>query len=69
MNKEGTDCNRMRVSIEGLRELAIYLEGIKQGRGGSLEPLGTIAIDNLWEAIRELQQSRVPQGATRSTDA
>lgn len=41
-------------SREELRELAIYLEGVKTGRGGSILPLGTIHIDNLWKVIRHL---------------
>lgn len=40
---------------DSLRELAIYLEGVKNGRGGSLEPLGTIVLDELWLVIRELR--------------
>ena len=45
-------------NIESLHRLAIWLEGIKQGRGGSLEPLGTIVIDELWKAIHELEERR-----------
>jgi len=51
-----------RASLEKLRELAIWLEGIKEGRGGSLEPLGTIVIRYLWSAIRELEDARNPAG-------
>ena len=47
-----------KANPDALRELAIWLEGVKHGRGGSLEPLGTIVLDELWKAIRELRDIR-----------
>ena len=35
-----------------LKELAIYLEGIKAGKG-DLHPLGNAHIDALWETLRK----------------
>ena len=42
------------VSVKHLSDLAIYLEGLKQGKGNLL-PLGTIHLENLWSAIKYLQ--------------
>ena len=44
--------------LRRLIELAVWLEGIKLGRGGNLEPMGTLTITELWKAIRELQNYR-----------
>ncbi len=41
------------VDTEYLTRLAIYLEGIKAGKG-NLNPLGTITIEVLWNAIKYL---------------
>jgi len=45
-------------NLEGLRHLAIWLEGLKKGQGGSLNPLGAIVLEDLWKAIRELEDNR-----------
>ena len=42
-------------STQMLKELAIYLEGIKQGKGNIL-PLGSHHIDVLWYAIDYLNK-------------
>jgi len=42
------------VSIKSLSELAIYLEGIKAGKGNLL-PLGTEHLEQLWGVIRFLR--------------
>lgn len=42
------------ISTDYLVRLAIYLEGIKQGKG-NLNPLGNVTIDELWAAIKYLQ--------------
>lgn len=42
------------VDISSLKDLAIYLSGVKDGKG-SLLPLGTIVLDDLWNAIKYLQ--------------
>ncbi len=47
-----------RANLDSVRRIAIYLEGIKVGRGGSFEPLGTIVIDELWKVIAELEEFR-----------
>ena len=41
------------VDTSSLVQLAIYLEGIKAGKG-NLQPLGTIVLDELWNAIKVL---------------
>ena len=44
---------KIEISTQSLRDLAIYLSGIKDGKGNLL-PLGTIVLDDLWDAIRYL---------------
>ena len=42
------------VSTKSLSELAIYLEGVKQGKGNLL-PLGTEHLEQLWKTIKYLR--------------
>lgn len=42
------------VSISSLKDLAIYLSGLRDGKGNLL-PLGTIVLDDLWNAISYLR--------------
>ena len=42
------------INTKSLSDIAIYLSGIKDGKGDLL-PLGTIVLDDLWSAIRYLQ--------------
>ena len=42
------------VGTSSLKDLAIYLSGVRDGKGNLL-PLGTIVIDDLWAAIGYLQ--------------
>ena len=44
---------KVKVSTDSLKSLAIYLSGIKDGKGNLL-PLGTIVLDDLWNAINYL---------------
>ena len=46
---------QVRVNTETLKDLALFLEGMKFGRGGSMRPLGTIVLDDLWGAIKYLR--------------
>lgn len=41
--------------ITRVRELAIYLEGVKAGKG--LLPLGHIHLESLWTCLKELNQA------------
>ena len=41
---------KIEISTQSLRELAIYLSGIKDGKGNLL-PLGTIVLEDLWNTI------------------
>ena len=41
---------KIKVSTESLKSLAIYLSGFKDGKGNIL-PLGTIVLDDLCNAI------------------
>ena len=47
---------RKEINTRSLRMLAIYLTGLKDGKG-NLHPLGTIVLDDLWDAIKYLQGS------------
>jgi len=42
------------VVTDSLKDLAIYLSGVKDGKGNLL-PLGTVVLDDLWNAIKYLQ--------------
>lgn len=42
-------------NIGELKELAIYLEGIKKGQG-NLQPLGFVHLENLWATIHYLHK-------------
>lgn len=45
---------RKMIDTKSLSNLAIYLSGVKDGKGNLL-PLGTIVLDDLWDAIKYLQ--------------
>ena len=51
MNEAKTEISKQNVEVDSLRKIAIYLEGIKQGRGGNIQPLGTNDLEQLWNAI------------------
>ena len=53
-NKEATRQEKIIVATESLKDLAIYLSGFKDARGNLL-PLGTVVLDDLWNAIKYLQ--------------
>ena len=42
---------KIMVTTKSLKDLAIYLSGIKDGKGNLL-PLGTIVLEDLWNAIK-----------------
>lgn len=44
---------KVRISTDSLKSLAIYLSGLKDGKGNLL-PLGTIVLEDLWNAIHYL---------------
>jgi hypothetical protein len=45
---------RKMINTQSLKDLAIYLSGVKDGKGNLL-PLGTIVLDDLWDAVKYLQ--------------
>ena len=55
---EKLECKEEQPNVDGLVSVAIFLEGIKLGRGGNIHPLGNIEIDNLWKAIRFLRYAQ-----------
>jgi len=44
---------KIRIDTNSLKSLAIYLSGVKDGKGNLL-PLGTIVLEELWNAINYL---------------
>ena len=42
---------KQEISTQSLKDLAIYLSGVKDGKGNLL-PLGTIVLNDLWDAIK-----------------
>jgi len=45
---------KTEISTQSLKDLAIYLSGIKDGKGNLL-PLGTIVLDDLWDVIKYIE--------------
>lgn len=46
--------NKVMIDTKQLSDLAIYLSGMKDGKGNLL-PLGTIVLEELWATIKYLQ--------------
>ena len=42
------------VGTDSLKDLALYLSGMKDGKGNLL-PLGTVVLEDLWGTIKYLQ--------------
>jgi hypothetical protein len=53
MEEQKPSQERVYANISSLRDIALYLEGMKAGKGNLL-PLGTIVLDDLWSVIKEL---------------
>jgi hypothetical protein len=45
---------RKMINTQSLKDLVIYLSGVKDGKGDLL-PLGTIVLEDLWDAVKYLQ--------------
>lgn len=45
---------KVMINTQSLSNLAIYLSGVKDGKGNLL-PLGTIVLDDLWNTVKYLQ--------------
>ena len=43
------------VEIASLKRIALFLEGLKLGRGGNIQPLGNYDLEQLWYVINYLQ--------------
>jgi hypothetical protein len=54
MNNNKAKQEVKNINIQSLKDLAIYLSGVKDGKGNLL-PLGTIVLDDLWETINYLE--------------
>jgi len=55
MNEGKTEVSRQQVEVSSLKTIAVYLEGVKQGRGGNLLPLVNNDLEQLWNVISFLQ--------------
>ena len=53
-NEELTEPRKEKIDTRSLRDLAIYLSGLKDGKG-DLYPLGLCKLGNLWDAIKYLE--------------
>jgi len=51
---EKSAIEKKNINTRSLTEIAIYLSGLKDGKGNLL-PMGTIVLDDLWDAIKYLQ--------------
>ncbi len=49
-----TKQEKVFINTKSLIDVAIYLSGVKDGKGNLL-PLGTVVLDDLWNAIKYLQ--------------
>ena len=56
MNEAKTEVSRQQVEVSSLKTIAVYLEGVKQGKGGNLLPLGNNDLEQLWNAIALLKE-------------
>lgn len=54
MKEEKSSQEIKTISTKCLADLALYLSGLKDGKGNLL-PLGTIVLDELWATIKYLQ--------------
>ncbi len=52
--KTKQDQKRILVSTKSLSDIAIYLSGVKDGKGNLL-PLGVVVLEDLWNAIAYLR--------------
>jgi len=53
--KEEQKDNAIEIQIQSLSSIAIFLEGMKAGKGGDILPLGTNDLTALWDAIKYLR--------------
>lgn len=51
------DLERKQLNIQSLKNIAIYLSGVKDGKGNLL-PLGTMVLEDLWDAIKYLEADK-----------
>ena len=56
MNETKTKEIGQQVEVSSLKTIAVYLEGVKQGKGGNLLPLGNNDLEQLWNTISLLQE-------------
>jgi len=43
------------IDTKSLADIGLWLEGLKTGRGGNIQPLGNIDLENLWNTIHYLR--------------
>jgi len=49
------EITKQNVEVGSLKTIAMFLEGMKAGRGGNISPLGNYDLEQLWNAISFLQ--------------
>ena len=49
-----TKQEKIKLNVDSLKSLAIYLSGLRDGKGNLL-PLGVIVLEDLWNTISYLQ--------------
>ena len=50
-----SEIRRKEINVNSLKSIALYLEGIKQGKGGNILPLGNKDLEDVWDIIKFLQ--------------
>ncbi|MFK5283185.1 hypothetical protein ACI3PL_26800, partial [Lacticaseibacillus paracasei] len=53
--------SKPKINVQSLRDIAIYLQGIKDGKGNLL-PLGNVVLNDLWDAISILNKKSTASG-------
>ena len=56
MENQNKGANEQIPGTDSLNRIAIFIEGIKIGKGGNILPLGNNDLEQLWEAIVFLQR-------------
>ena len=52
---EKSGIEKTNVEVESLKRIALFLEGVKFGRQGNIQPLGNFDLEQLWNAVHFLQ--------------
>ena len=53
--EENSNQETIVIEVDSIKRIALFLEGVKLGRGGNISPLGTHDLEVLWQTIHYLQ--------------